>query len=103
MALVYLHGMESHQEIFSSLKEKMQLLLKAQAHLLKEINRLKEEQTQNLQELDTLREEKEMLQQQVAILQTASVQMDEKGKKIFERRINHFIKDIDSVLAHLNQ
>jgi hypothetical protein len=34
-------------------------------------------------------------------MKSASLQMDEKSKKEFEKRINGYIKDIDKVIGHL--
>ena len=44
----------------------------------------------------------EELQQQVSILKMAAGEMSDKDKKIFERKLNQYIKEIDKTIAYLS-
>ncbi len=81
----------------------MQQLLREQASLLKEADRLRTLSQAQQATIAQMQERQTALEQQVVILQTAAGQMDDKGKKQFEKRINQYLKDIDQVIAHLNQ
>ena len=88
---------------FNIINEKLQQLLKQQARLKKENERLR-------LELDACREKENSFQQKIddlaqqnSILKLAGGDMNEKDKKEFERKINSYIKEIDKCIAFLGQ
>lgn len=88
---------------FNIINEKLQQLLKQQARLKKENDRLR-------LELDACREKENSFQQKIddlaqqnSILKLAGGDMNEKDKKEFERKINSYIKEIDKCIAFLGQ
>jgi hypothetical protein len=88
---------------FNAVQEKLQLLLKQH-------NRLKRENEQLRQLLQEQKEQQglslqliEQLEQQVAILKYATMEMNEADKKEFEKKINQFLKEIDKCIAFLSQ
>ena len=88
---------------FTTLADKLQLLLKMVARLQRENERLKEDlQGARAREL-AAQQRLEELQQQAAILKYAAGEMDEKEKKDFEKKINQYLREIDRCIAYLSQ
>ena len=83
------------------INDKLQLLLKQREMLLKENEKLKGELRQLQQNHTTDLTRLEQLQQQVEILRSAKGEMNEKEKKAFEKRLNHYIREIDRCIALL--
>jgi regulator of replication initiation timing len=85
-----------------NIQDKLQQLLKQQALLQKENQRLKKE----LEKAGTLTEEKEQamhsLQQQVDVLKMGSGNLSETEKNALGKRIDGYLKEIDKCLALLN-
>ena len=85
-----------------SIQDKLQQLLKQQAVLHKENQRLKKE----LEKATGLNEEKQALvqalQQQMDVLKLGSGTMDEAEKNALGKRIDVYLKEIDKCLALLN-
>jgi ABC-type iron transport system FetAB ATPase subunit len=85
-----------------SIQDKLQQLLKQQAVLYKENQRLKKE----LEKATGLNEEKQALvqalQQQTDVLKLGSGTMDEAEKNALGKRIDVYLKEIDKCLALLN-
>jgi len=85
-----------------NIQDKLQQLLKQQALLQKENQRLKKELEKN----GTLTEEKEQalqtLQQQVDVLKMGSGNLSETEKNALGKRIDGYLKEIDKCLALLN-
>ena len=83
--------------------EKLQRLLKQYGELQKENTQLKKEleksSKQSSQHLQTI----ETLKQQVEVLKISSGNWDTNDKKEFEKRINHYIKEIDKCIALLSE
>jgi hypothetical protein len=85
------------------INEKLQQLLKQYRAALKENEKLKKEladirglQTERTKQMDEL-------EQKVAILKTATNNMNEEDKKDLEKRINHYIKEIDRCISMLSE
>ena len=88
---------------FNSISDKLQQLLKHQARLKKENERLRIE-LQSLNEKEASYQQKiDELSQQISILKLGAGDMNEKDKKEFERKINLYIKEIDKCIAFLGQ
>jgi len=84
------------------IQDKLQLLLKQQALLQKENQRLQIE-LENCKATALLNQEvTDNLKQQVEILKISSGNWDESDKKEFEKRINNYIKEIDRCIAFLS-
>jgi translation initiation factor 2B subunit (eIF-2B alpha/beta/delta family) len=79
------------------IQEKLERLLKQYNNLLKkEIERSSRQAMVNQQTIETLK-------QQVEVLKISSGNWDENDKKEFEKRINHYIKEIDKCIALLSE
>ena len=95
--------MGSVDQQFNTLNDKLQQLLKQYGRLQKENEKLKEElQAARTREL-TMVHKVDELQQQVSIMKISSGEMDEKEKKEFERKINHYIREVDKCISFLSQ
>lgn len=85
------------------IQEKLQQLIKQQHELQKENSLLKKEleraSKQSAQHVQTI----DILKQQVEILKISPGNWDEHDKKEFEKRINHYVKEIDKCIALLSQ
>jgi hypothetical protein len=85
-----------------SIQDKLQHLLRQQAVLHKENQRLKKE----LEKATGINEEKQALvqalQQQMDVLKLGSGTMDEAEKNALGKRIDVYLKEIDKCLALLN-
>lgn len=85
------------------ISEKLQQLLKQHQLLQKENDQLKKE-LQYIKSLDTERTKQlTELEQKVAVLKTATNNMDETDKKELEKRLNHYIKEIDRCITMLGE
>ncbi len=82
---------------------KFQQLLKLYMLLQKENEKLKEETTQLQENKEKQLDQIEQLQIQVSLLKAASSQMNDTDKKLFERKINQYIKDIDKCITMLSE
>ena len=88
---------------FNIINDKLQQLLKHQARLKKENEKLRME-LQSYTEKETSYQQKiDELSQQISILKLSAGDMNEKDKKEFERQINLYIKEIDKCIAFLGQ
>jgi regulator of replication initiation timing len=88
---------------FTALTEKLQQLLQQQARLQRENKKLQEELALARKSEVATRERMDELQQQVAILKLAAGEMSEADKKVFERKLAQYIKEIDKAIAYLSE
>lgn len=88
---------------FTVLYEKLQQLLQQQARLQRENKKLQEELEQARKTGAAAQGQIDNLQQQVAILKLAAGEMSEQDKKVFERRLTQYIKEIDKAIAYLSE
>lgn len=86
---------------FQQVSQKLTQLLKLQEHALRENEKLRREKEILQSQLVQAKGEVTLLRDQLAIVQSASGQMDEKSKKAFEKKINQYLQDIDGVIARL--
>jgi DNA repair exonuclease SbcCD ATPase subunit len=93
--------MNTSIEIIQRIGQKLQLLIRQRDGLLRDKERQQQELLAKQHQIDALNEKVNTLEDHLAILKNASMQMNDKDKKDFEKRINGFIKDIDKVVAHL--
>ena len=88
---------------FNIINEKLQQLLKQQARLKKENERLRLELEACREKENSFQEKIDELAQQNSILKLAGGDMNEKDKREFERKINSYVKEIDKAIAFLGQ
>jgi len=85
------------------INEKLQQLLKQYRASQKETEKFKKE----LADIKSLQNEKirqmEELEQKVAILKTATNNLNEDDKKDLEKRLNQYIREIDRCIAMLSE
>ena len=91
------------EQQLGSLTEKVQLLVRQQARLKKENERLQKEldacQSAEKSHLELVFQ----LEQRIAILKYAAGELPENEKKQFEKTINGYIRELDKVIAYLSQ
>ena len=88
---------------FTTLNEKLQLLLKQYNRSQKENERLKEELLHAKNKETDCNRRIEDLQQQMNILKLSSGDWNEKDKKEFEKKINQYVREIDKCISFLSQ
>lgn len=81
------------------IQEKLQQLIKQHYELQKENSQLKKELERSVKQSSNHQQTIETLRQQVEVLKISSGNWDEQDKKEFEKRINHYIKEIDKCIA----
>lgn len=81
------------------IQEKLQQLIKQHYELQKENSQLKKELERSAKQSSNHQQTIETLRQQVEVLKISSGNWDEQDKKEFEKRINHYIKEIDKCIA----
>jgi len=85
------------------IQEKLERLLKQYNDLQKENNVLRKEAERSSRQAAVNQQTIENLKQQVEVLKISSGNWDENDKKEFEKRINHYIKEIDKCIALLSE
>ena len=85
-----------------SIQDKLQLLLKQQAVLQKENQRLKKELEKATADLTEKQELVQNLQQQMDVVKLGSGNLNEAEKNALGKRIDVYLKEIDKCLALLN-
>jgi len=85
------------------IQQKLERLLKQYNDLQKENNLLKKEIERSSRQAIVNQQTIETLKQQVEVLKLSSGNWDENDKKEFEKRINHYIKEIDKCIALLSE
>ena len=85
------------------INEKLQNLLKQYRFLQKDNEKLRKELT-DVRALHTERNKQiEELEQKVTILKTATSNMSQEDKKELEKKLNHYIKEIDRCITVLSE
>ena len=88
---------------FNIINDKLQQLLKQQARLKKDNERLREELQKCKATENDYQQKIDELSQQMSILKLAGGDMNDKDKREFERKINQYIREIDKCIAFLGQ
>jgi archaellum component FlaC len=94
--------MKELEQQIKRIQDKLQRLLKQQQLLLKENDELKKELNAFKKDTATQKSTIDELKQQASILKMNSVEMNDSDKKEFEKRLNHYIKEIDRCIAMLS-
>lgn len=81
----------------------MQQLVKKHQQLEKENNKLKEELLVIKKQVDEKKQGFEIMEMQNAMLKASQQQLDDKEKRELEKKLNHFIKEIDRCIEMLTQ
>jgi chromosome segregation ATPase len=85
------------------IQEKLERLLKQYHDLQKENSLLKREVERTSRQAAVNQQTIDKLKQQVEVLKISSGNWDENDKKEFEKRIGHYIKEIDKCIALLSE
>jgi regulator of replication initiation timing len=85
------------------IQDKLQQMLKQQAALQRENQRLKEDLSKNTKHSLVYQQTIDDMKQQVEVLKITSGNWDEHDKKEFEKRINTYIKEIDRCITLLSE
>ncbi|MFT3933069.1 MAG: hypothetical protein QM726_05575 [Chitinophagaceae bacterium] len=85
------------------INEKLQQLLKQYRAVQKDNEKLRKELS-DIRQLTTERSKQiEELEQKVVILKTVTSNMGEDDKKDLEKRLNHYIREVDKCIAILSE
>jgi predicted nuclease with TOPRIM domain len=84
------------------IQEKLQLLLKQHQAVLKENERLRRELADVKVHEKVMSGQLSQLEQQVAVLKTATSNLGPEDKKDLEKRLNFFIREIEKCITLLN-
>ena len=85
------------------INEKLQQLLKQYRAVQKENEKLKKELT-GIKDLQSERNRQiDELEQKVSILKTATNNLNEEDRRDLEKRINHYVKEIDRCIGLLSE
>lgn len=89
------------EEQLKRIQEKLQQVLKQQSALQKENQSLKDELDSTKKQSVQHHENIDRLKQQVEVLKMGSGEMNTTEKKLLEKRINTYLKEIDRCIAML--
>ena len=95
--------MSTTEEQLKRIQDKLQQLLKQQASVRKENEKLKEELGIAREKLSLQQLYLDELRQQVSILKLNAGGMNERDKKEIEKKINSYLKEIDRCSALLGE
>lgn len=95
--------MSTTEQQLKRIQDKLQQLLKQQAALTKENNRLREELSRSKAQSGKFELNIEELKQQVQVMKAGAGDMTPTDKKEFEKRINTYIREIDRCIALLSE
>lgn len=85
------------------IQEKVERLLKQYSELQRENLQLKKDLDKSSRQTSHYQETIDVLKQQVEVLKISAGTWDANDKKEFEKRINHYIKEIDKCIAMLGE
>ncbi len=89
------------QEQLIQVREKLQLLLKQHSMALKEIQQLTSENNRLRQQLQERNLHTSQLNEKMDAINISSMVISEESKKELEKKINNYLKEIDTCLALL--
>ena len=85
------------------IQEKLQLLIREHVALQKEFARVSEALENSNEKLAGYQSTIDSLKQQVNVLKLNTGDMSDKDKKEFEKKLNHYIKEIDRCISLLGE
>jgi hypothetical protein len=83
--------------------EKIGLLVKQHLSLQKENERLREDLKKMLLRCEDLSREAEKCRQQIEVSKLSGKSLDDSDKKILEKRLNQYVREIDKCIALLQE
>lgn len=92
-----------HQSLSHTIYQKLQKLVKEYEQLKKENQKLRRDLDEQLATNKDGNNKVELLESQIALLKSSTGQMDAAARKEMERRIQQYIKDIDTAIKLLNE
>ncbi len=84
------------------IQEKAQQLVKRYQQLQNENEQLKKEIRSYAEKQDVYKSRMESLEEKVSVLKTATGQLDNADKKEIEKKLNHYLKEIDRCITMLS-
>jgi chromosome segregation ATPase len=85
------------------IQEKAQQLVKRYQQLQAENEQLKKEMRACAEKQELYKNRMETLEEKVAVLKTASGQLEPADKKEIEKKLNHYLKEIDRCITMLSE
>ena len=85
------------------INEKLQQVVKQYASLQKENEKLKSDLIQAKFSIKEKEDQVELSILRLEVLKASKGEMTEDEKKIFEKKINHYLKDIEKCINYLNE
>lgn len=85
------------------INEKLQQVVKQYASLQKENEKLKSDLLQAKSLIREKDDQIELFRLRVEVLKASKGEMTEEEKKSFEKKINHYLKDIEDCINYLNE
>ena len=85
------------------IEDKANQLVKRYQQLQTENEQLRKEVRSSHERLDLYRNKLENLEEKVAVLKTATGQLNDADKKEVEKRLNHYLKEIDRCITMLSE
>lgn len=85
------------------IQEKTQQLIKLYQQSQQENDQLKKQLHLSAEKVETYKSRMESLEEKVAVLKTATGQLNEADKKEVEKRLNHYLKEIDRCITMLSE
>ncbi len=95
--------MKTVEEQIKGINAKLQQLVKKHTALQKEHLRLSEELNEIKTKEKAGMEKISLLEMETFILKASAGKMDEKERTVFEKQINHYIKDLEKCMTMLNK
>ena len=92
-----------HQSLSHTIYQKLQKLVKEYEQLKKENQKLRRDLDEQLAANKDGNDKVELLESQIALLKASTGQIDAAARKEMERRIQQYIKDIDTAIILLNE
>lgn len=93
----------SEQEQIKRIHEKLQQLLRRYELLYKENEKLRAELNESKHRSEAQSQKIHSLEQTVAVMRTISGKMEETDKKELEKRLTHYLKEIDRCISMMSQ
>ena len=88
-------------EVLNRVQEKVKQILKQYQHLQQENEKMKHLLRTASEKEAAMNASMNALQQQVIVLKAATNQLEEQDKKELEKRLNHYLKEIDRCINML--
>ncbi|XVJ67909.1 MAG: hypothetical protein HEQ40_17655 [Lacibacter sp.] len=95
--------MDTAEQYIKNLREKIQLLARHQRQLQKENQQLKEDVEVFKEQTNAIKQEMSVLEMQNAMLKASQQHLTDKEKKEMEKKLQHFIGEIDRCISMLSR